>query len=115
MYFLTQKIFLSSRKYDLGCSSWIRILIADPGSRIPDPEVIKAPDPGFGSEKLVLVAATYRNFHTTIFLIKALSQHLTFQYKKNRLKLLTCADIYATPSSIITLYYTSDIKRSKIE
>jgi hypothetical protein len=37
----TQKLFLSSRKYDLGCSSQIRILIFYP-SRIPDPCVKKA-------------------------------------------------------------------------
>jgi hypothetical protein len=38
-------MFLSSRKYDLGCSTWIRILIFYP-SRIPDPGDKKAPDPG---------------------------------------------------------------------
>jgi hypothetical protein len=38
-------VFLSSRKYDPGCSSRIRILIFYP-SRIPDPGVKKAPDPG---------------------------------------------------------------------
>ncbi len=32
---LTQKLFLSSRKYDPGCSSRIRILVVNP-SRIPD-------------------------------------------------------------------------------
>ncbi len=37
-------MFLSSRKYDPGCSSRIRILIFYP-SRIPDPGVKKAPDP----------------------------------------------------------------------
>jgi hypothetical protein len=42
---LTQKLFLSSRKYDPGCSSRIRILIFYP-SRIPDPGVKKARDPG---------------------------------------------------------------------
>ncbi len=35
---LTQNLFLSSQKYDLGCSSRIRILIFYP-SRIPDPVV----------------------------------------------------------------------------
>jgi hypothetical protein len=45
--FLTpKKLFLSSRKYD---SSRIRILIFLP---IPDPGVIKAPDPGSGSSTL---------------------------------------------------------------
>jgi hypothetical protein len=48
---LTQKLFLSSRKYDLGCSS--RILIFYP-SRIPDPGVKKTPDPGSGSATLIL-------------------------------------------------------------
>jgi hypothetical protein len=38
---LTQKLFLSSRKYDPGCSTRIRI----PFLPIPDPGVKKAPDP----------------------------------------------------------------------
>jgi hypothetical protein len=42
---LTQEMFLSSQKHDPGCSSRIRILIFNP-SRIPDPGVKKAPDPG---------------------------------------------------------------------
>jgi hypothetical protein len=43
---LTQeKWFLSSRKYNLGCSSSIRILTFYT-SRIPDPGVKQAPDPG---------------------------------------------------------------------
>jgi hypothetical protein len=46
--------FLSSRKYDPGCSSRIRILfVTHPGSRTPDPGVKKAPDPGYGSATLV--------------------------------------------------------------
>ncbi len=40
---LTQKLFLSSRKYNRGCSSRIRILFFLP---IPDPGVTKAPDSG---------------------------------------------------------------------
>ncbi len=40
-----KKSFLSSRKYDPGCSSRIRMLTFYP-SRIPDPGVKKAPDPG---------------------------------------------------------------------
>jgi hypothetical protein len=51
---LTNKIFLSSRKYDPGCSSRIRILIFYP-SLIPDQGVKKAPDPGFGSATLVVM------------------------------------------------------------
>ncbi len=45
-YFNPKKLFLSSLKYDPGCScsSRIRILIFNP-SRIPDPGVKKAPDP----------------------------------------------------------------------
>jgi hypothetical protein len=39
-----KKWFLSSRKYDPGCSSRIRMLTFYP-SRIPDPGVKKAPDP----------------------------------------------------------------------
>jgi hypothetical protein len=35
-------VFLSSWKYDPGCSSWVRILILP----IPDPGVKKAPDHG---------------------------------------------------------------------
>ena len=49
---LTQKWFLSSRKYDLGCSS----RITDPDADflpIPDPGVKKAPDPGSGSATLL--------------------------------------------------------------
>jgi hypothetical protein len=44
---LTPKLFLSSRKYDPGCSSQIRI--PDPDTdilSIPDPGVKKALDPG---------------------------------------------------------------------
>jgi hypothetical protein len=49
---LTQKnCFLSSRKYDPGCSSRIRILTFYP-PRIPDPGVKKAPDPESGSATL---------------------------------------------------------------
>jgi hypothetical protein len=40
-----KKWFLSSKKYDPGCSSRIRMLTIYP-SRIPDPGVKKAPDPG---------------------------------------------------------------------
>ncbi len=43
-FFNPKNCFLSSRKYDPGFSSWIRILIFHP-SQIPDPEVKKAPDP----------------------------------------------------------------------
>jgi hypothetical protein len=49
-YFNPKKV-LSSRKYDPGCSSRIRILIFYP-SWIPDPGVKKAPDPGPGSATL---------------------------------------------------------------
>jgi hypothetical protein len=49
----TEKWFLSSRKYDPGCSSRIRIrMLTFYPSRIPDPVVKKAPDPG--SATLVL-------------------------------------------------------------
>jgi hypothetical protein len=44
-YFKPKKLFLSSRKYDTGCSSRIRILIFY-NPRIPDPGVKKAPDHG---------------------------------------------------------------------
>jgi hypothetical protein len=52
---LTQKKwFLSSRKYDPGCSSRIPDPDADfYPSRIPDPGVKKAPDPGSGFATLV--------------------------------------------------------------
>jgi hypothetical protein len=46
------KLFLSFRKYDPGCSSRIWIPIFYP-SRILDPRVKKAPDPGPGSATLV--------------------------------------------------------------
>ncbi len=43
----SKKWFLSSKKYDPGCSSRIRMLtFSHPGSRIPDPGVKKAPYPG---------------------------------------------------------------------
>jgi hypothetical protein len=45
--------FLSTRKYDPGCSSRIRKLIFYP-SRIPELGVKKAPDPGSGSATLTL-------------------------------------------------------------
>ena len=53
--------FLSSGKYDPGCSSRIPDpgsgcwLSTHPGSRIPDPGVKKAPDPGSGSATLTNV------------------------------------------------------------
>ncbi len=53
----TKKFFLSSWKYDPGCSSRIRILIFY-ASRIPYPGVKKAPDPGSGSATLVLSLCT---------------------------------------------------------
>jgi hypothetical protein len=41
-----KKWFLSSKKYDPGCSSRIRMLtFSHPGSRIPDPGVKNAPNP----------------------------------------------------------------------
>ncbi len=49
---LTQKRFLSSRKYNPGFSSRIQILTFYP-SRIPNPGVKKAPDPGSGSATLL--------------------------------------------------------------
>ncbi len=49
--FNPQKLFLSSRKYDSGCSSRTRILIFDP-SRIQDSGVKNEPDPG--SARLIL-------------------------------------------------------------
>jgi hypothetical protein len=46
-YFNAKKWFQSSRKYDPGCSSRIRIPGPDPGFLpIPDPGVKKAPDLG---------------------------------------------------------------------
>jgi hypothetical protein len=52
-YFSSKKWFLSSRKYDPVWSSRIRVLIFYP-SRIPDPGVKKAPDPGSGSARLLI-------------------------------------------------------------
>ncbi len=52
-YFDPKQWFLSSRKYDPGCLS--RIRISDPDfypSRIPDPGVKKAPDPGSATLKV---------------------------------------------------------------
>ncbi len=52
---LTQKMFLSSRKYDLGWSFQIRIPNSDPEFLpIPDPGVKKAPVPGSGSATLLV-------------------------------------------------------------
>ncbi len=45
-YFKPKKLFLNSLKYDLVCSSRIRI---------PDPAVKKAPDPGSGSATLLVL------------------------------------------------------------
>jgi hypothetical protein len=54
-YFNPEKLFLSSRKYDPGCSSRTPdpdpdcLPIPDPGvKKIPDPGVKKAPDPESG-------------------------------------------------------------------
>ena len=49
-----KKWYLSSRKYDPGCSSRKRMLSFYP-SRIPDPGVKKAPDPGSGSATLLFI------------------------------------------------------------
>ncbi len=50
-----KKWFLSSRKYDPGCSSRTRIrMLTFYPSQIPDPGAKKAPDPGSGSATLVL-------------------------------------------------------------
>ncbi len=56
-YFNPKNLFLSSRKYDLGCSSRIRILCFYP-YRIPDAGVKKASDPGSGSATLIFLQAT---------------------------------------------------------
>ncbi len=53
-YFNPKNGFLSSRKYDPGCSSRIRIFYP---SKIPDPGVKKAPDPG--STTLILGAVPH--------------------------------------------------------
>jgi hypothetical protein len=54
-YFNRKKLFISSRKYDPGCSSRIRIrILTCYTSRIPDPGVKKTPDPGSGSATLIL-------------------------------------------------------------
>jgi hypothetical protein len=51
-----KKWFLSSKKYDLGCSSRIPDPDADfLPSRIPDPGVKKAPNPGSGSATLFCI------------------------------------------------------------
>ncbi len=54
---LTQKLFLISRKYDPGYSSWIRIFS---WIRIPDIGVKKAPDPGFGTATLISIKGGIR-------------------------------------------------------
>ncbi len=56
-----KKWCLSSRKYDPGCSSWIWILTFYP-SRIPDPGVKKAPDPGSESATLSTCRLSIMNF-----------------------------------------------------
>jgi hypothetical protein len=53
-----KKLFLSSKKYYPGCSSRIPDPDADfLQSRIPDPGVKKAPNPGSGSATLLTVSA----------------------------------------------------------
>jgi hypothetical protein len=51
-YFNPKKLFLSTRKYDPGCSSRVRILIFYPPQ---DPGVEKAPDTGSGSATLEII------------------------------------------------------------
>ncbi len=63
---VTEFFLLSFRKYDPGCSFWIRILILYP-SRIPDPGVKKAPDPGSGSATLLLLLLSSTPFHNRTF------------------------------------------------
>ncbi len=64
-YFNPKKWFLSSREYDPGCSSRIRIQTFYP-SRISDPGVKKASDPGSGSATL--------NFYKVYF---ELAEHIS--------------------------------------
>ncbi len=59
----SKKRFLSSKKYDPGCSSWIPDPDADfLPSRIPDPGVKKAPNPGSGSATLTFLGLKYLNY-----------------------------------------------------
>jgi hypothetical protein len=56
-YFNSKKWLSSFRKYDPGCTSRIpgsgSCLITYPGTRIPDPGIKKAPNPGSGSATLL--------------------------------------------------------------
>jgi hypothetical protein len=62
-YFNPKNCFLSSRKYDPGCSSRIRILIFYP-TRIQG--VKKAPDPGTGSATLLQAMTTLNSQAVTL-------------------------------------------------
>jgi hypothetical protein len=51
-----KKWFLSSKKYDLGCSSRIQMLtFSHPGSRIQGSKRHPIPDPGSGSATLIVI------------------------------------------------------------
>jgi hypothetical protein len=73
-YCNTKKWFLSSRKYDPDCSSWI-----------PDPGVKKAPDPGFGSATLlqIIFSSIFQASEVNIFLVVGVltRQHTLYVYK----------------------------------
>jgi hypothetical protein len=73
-YFNTKKWFLSSRKYDPDCPSWI-----------PDPGVKKAPDPGSGSATLLQIISysIFQASQVNIFLVVGVltRQHTLYMYK----------------------------------
>ncbi len=80
-----KKWFLSSRKYDPGCSSRIRIITFYP-SRIPDPGVKKAPDPGSGSATQVVpvllpIHSLWSFSVFAFFLFRRRFWHRSFLYK----------------------------------
>ncbi len=76
----TKKWFLSSRKYDLGCSSRIRMLTFYP-SRIPDPGVKRAPDPGSGFATLD-VSVRKLGWNCTVYSSQQLTGNVTRTWKE---------------------------------
>ncbi len=95
---LTQKKwFLSSRIYDPGCSSfWIPDPDPDffPPSRIPDPGVKKAPDPGSGSATLLWCVFNVYRYRIHQSLIQTQLATTNGSFKVSQLKVLVEADIF---------------------
>jgi hypothetical protein len=102
-YFNKKKWFPSSRKYDPGCSSRIRMLTFYP-SRIQDPGAKKAPDPGSGTLVVHPEAEFWDEIQTKVLirvssLLPGIHRHL-YSFALRFLFLQTPATSYSFYSSV---------------